>query len=63
MSLIRWPWRRHEVDPRELEESRRALREATEWQARARRVGVAADRAIIQNHFARDIKKAMEGDA
>lgn len=61
MSRLRWPWRKHEIDPHELERSRQALREADKWQARGRRVSVATERAIIQNHFARDFKKAMEG--
>lgn len=55
-----WPWRRHEVSPVDIEESRRALAEAKEWAARSRRVARAADRAIVQNHFAADLRKAME---
>lgn len=60
--LIRWPWRKHEIDPRELEDARRAVTEADVWQARARRVGVATERAIVQNHFAHDVKRALGGD-
>lgn len=57
---IRWPWHRHEVDEHAMEESRQALRDAQVWEARARRVSRATERAIIQNHFAMDIKRAME---
>lgn len=60
MSIFRWPWHKHPPTAFDLEESRRALEEAKAWQARARRIAVAADRAIIQNHFARDMKEAWQ---
>lgn len=58
--MIRWPWRPPHHDDHELEESRRALQEAKAWEVRTRRVSAAADRAIIQNHFARDMREAWE---
>lgn len=58
--MIRWPWRKHEIDERELERSRQALREANgKWASRTRRLSVASERAIIQNHFAHDFDQAV----
>ena len=60
--MIRWPWHRLPPSEHELEESRRALQEAHVWVARTRRLAAAADRAIIQNHFARDMKEAWQAN-
>ena len=60
--MIRWPWTKHEPSDYEMEQARKALAEAQRWQARSRRVAVATERAIVQNHFAADLRKAMEGD-
>lgn len=60
--MIRFkPWRRQPDGAEQLEQSRRALEQAQEWEARSRRVAKATERAIVQNHFANDIRKAMEG--
>jgi hypothetical protein len=57
---IHWPWRRHIADDTELAQARKALEDAHGWATRARRLSTAADRAIIQNHFARDMKEAWQ---
>lgn len=50
------PWRHYELPPEAIEESKRALERAKEWEARSRRTAVATERAIVQNHFARDMQ-------
>lgn len=44
-----------------MEKSRRALAEALSRRARTRRVSIAIDRAIAQNHFTADLETIMEG--
>lgn len=56
-----WPWKRACPPDAEIEESRRLLARAKAREPRTRRVAKATDRAIIQNHMAESILKAMEG--
>lgn len=56
-----WPFKRHRVPDIDTEESRRALADALSRRARTRRVAIAVDRAIAQNHFTADIETIMEG--
>lgn len=58
---LRWPWQRHAIPTHELEKSRRALEQAEASKARTRRVANRTREAIRGNHFASDIRKAMEG--
>ncbi len=56
-----WPFKRHPIPNVDAEESRKALETALSRRARTRRVAIAVDRAIAQNHFTADIETIMEG--
>ena len=59
---MKWPWTRHEHESaRRLEQAHEALDRARSSEPRTRRLAKATERAIVQNHFAHDIRKAMEG--
>ena len=59
---MKWPWlKRCEDSNRRLAEAHQALERARASEARTRRLAKATERAIVQNHFAADIQKAMEG--
>jgi hypothetical protein len=59
--VIRWPWTRNEPDHEGLTRARQQLAEARDMEPRTRRVAKEVDRAIARNHFAADIKQALEG--
>lgn len=55
---MRLPWRkRRHTSEAVLDESKQALAQAHIWEQRTARLARRTDRAIIQNHFAADLRK------
>lgn len=59
--MIQWPWRKHVIPEHELEEARKALREARAAEARTRRLIRDTKDEISRNHIAPDMWAAMKG--
>ena len=56
-----WPFKRRHEEHVDVEQSARAVAEAFSRRARTRRVSVALDRAMTQNHYTADIETIFEG--
>ena len=57
---MRWlKWHRYRPSAERLDEAHRLLEEAKRSEARTSRLARRMDRAITQNHFARDFEDAM----
>lgn len=57
---MKWPWRRPEPDPAEMQRARWQLAKARADEPRVAWIVAAHERKLAENHFAEKFKKALE---